>query len=91
MAKKNLNETNGLRQKTHESVDNIMDKAESIEERGKEKMVRLKENAMKVKENVDDYIQENPERSVLIAAGIGIVAGIILTATLMRKKHQVII
>ena len=76
-----------MRQKTHDGVDNIMDKAESVGERGKEEMNHLKEKALMVRKNVDVYIQKNPERSVLFATGAGIILGGILVAILMRKKN----
>ncbi len=77
-----------VRRRTHDSVDKIMDKAESMRESGNEKMAYLKEKAMVVKENVDGGIRKNPKRSVLIAAGIGAVAGATAAAIVMRKKHQ---
>ena len=83
--KKETGNIANIRQKTHKSVDNIMDKAESIEESGKEKMNHLKEKAIMVKVNVDNYIKKNPEKSVLIAAGVGIAVGAILVASLMKR------
>jgi ElaB/YqjD/DUF883 family membrane-anchored ribosome-binding protein len=85
------NETNnakiiGIRQRTHESVDKIMDKAASMGESGKEEMARLKEKAIMMKENAEGYIRKNPKKSVLIATGIGAVAGAVLAAATMRKK-----
>ena len=79
------NET--IRQKTHNSVDKIMDKAESMEESGKEAMAHLKEKATQTRKNVDVYIQNNPEKSVLIAAGVGLVVGAVFTAIMMRRKN----
>ena len=77
-----------IRQRTHEGIDNMMDKAESVGERGKEEMVHLRERAMKVRKNVDNYIQKNPERSVLIAVGIGLAVGVILVATMRGRNHK---
>lgn len=90
--KKMANETNyttisNLRQKTHESIDKIMDKAEGIRESGKEELAHLKEKAMMMRDDVDSYIRKNPEKSVLIAAGVGAVVGAILAAAMMRRKH----
>jgi ElaB/YqjD/DUF883 family membrane-anchored ribosome-binding protein len=85
--KKNSTKIFGLRQRTHDSVDKIMDRAESVSESGKEKMADIKEKAMMMKENVNGYIRNNPEKSVLIAAGIGAVVGGILAASLMRRKN----
>jgi len=76
-----------VRKKMHESVDKIMDKAESIRESSEEEVASLAEKAIATKENVDGYIKKNPEKSVLIAAGIGALAGAILAAAMMRRKQ----
>ena len=75
-----------IRQKTHDGVDNVMDKAESIRQRSKQDMDRFKEKATEMRENMDEYIKTNPERSVLIATGLGVALGAMFTALLMRKK-----
>jgi len=85
--KTSSNKDHGIRQRTHERVDKIMDKAESMEETGKEKLAQLKEKASMMRENVDGYIKENPEKSVLIAAGIGAVVGAIIVASMMRRRQ----
>ena len=84
MANKNISR---VRRKTHEKVDNIMDRAEDLEEKGAEKFAHIKERAIVARKNVDGYIQKNPETSVLIAAGIGLAIGAIITAVMM-KKHD---
>ena len=75
-----------LRQRTHDGVDKIMDKAESIRDSGQEGIDNLKEKATDIRENVDGYIQKNPEKSVLIAAGIGVIIGAMIAAAMMRKR-----
>jgi ElaB/YqjD/DUF883 family membrane-anchored ribosome-binding protein len=40
-----------------------------------------------MRENVDGYIKENPEKSVLIAAGIGAVVGAIIVASMIRRRQ----
>ena len=75
-----------VRQRTHNTVDRMMDKAESMRDSGQEKLAHLKDKAAMMKGDVDGYIQNNPEKSVLIAAGVGAVGGAILTAVLMRRK-----
>ncbi|MFH0978046.1 MAG: DUF883 C-terminal domain-containing protein [Candidatus Woesearchaeota archaeon] len=77
----------GVRQRTHESVDKIMDKAEGMRQIGKERMAHVKEKAIMMKGNVDGYIRKNPEKSVLIAAGIGAVIGAVLAAAMMRRRQ----
>jgi len=68
------NET--IRHKAHNDVDKIINKVESIEEK-----------AITVRKNVDSYIRENPEKSVLLAAGIGAVVGAVLVAAMMRRNN----
>lgn len=76
-----------IRERTHDSVDKIMDKADSMNESGKEAIARFKEKAMDARENIDGYIQTNPEKSVLIAAGVGVVVGALVTAAMMRRRQ----
>jgi ElaB/YqjD/DUF883 family membrane-anchored ribosome-binding protein len=79
--------SSGIRQRTHESVDKIIDKAESIGESGKERIAELRGKAVMMKGDFEGYIQNNPEKSVLIAAGIGAVVGAMLTAAMLRRKQ----
>ena len=76
-----------LRTKAHDSVDKAMDKAENISVSTKEKIAHLKEKARMMRMRVDGYIKENPERSVLIAAGIGVVTGAVITALIMKRRR----
>jgi len=76
----------GIRQKTHERVDKIMDRAESMRESSKEAIAGLKGKGVEMKGDLDGYIRKNPEKSVLIAAGIGAVVGALVLAALMRKR-----
>jgi len=46
---------------------------------GKEKIEHLKNN-------VDGYIQKNPEKTALVAAGIGLFVGAILAVALIKRK-----
>jgi len=85
--KTNSTKISGIRERTHKSVDKIMDKAESMNESGKEKLALLKEKASMMREDVDGYIKKNPEKSVLIAAGVGAVVGAIIVASMMRRRQ----
>lgn len=85
--KKNSIKISSVRNKTHNSVDKIMDKAEDVKERSKEAIANLKENTSKMKKNIDDYIQKNPKKSVLIAAGIGAIVSTILLTAMRRRRH----
>ncbi len=84
---KNSTGISDIRKKTHESVDKIMDNAESIRDSSNEKIAHMKDKAHMMRENVDGYIQKNPETSVLIAAGVGAILGGVLTAAIMRRRH----
>ncbi len=77
-----------MRKRTHENVDKIMNKAESMSQSGKETMAHVKNKAIMTKTVVDGYIKKNPKKSVLIATGTGMVTGAVTTAALMRKKHK---
>ena len=77
----------GVRQRSHDGVDKIMDRAESIRDSSMEALDRLNEKASMMKNNVDGYIKRNPEKSVLIAAGVGAIIGGIFAAAMMRKRN----
>ncbi len=64
-----------------------MDKVQSMNKSSKEEIVHIKEKAEMMKGNIDGYIKKNPEKSVLIAAGIGAVLGIVLASAMMRNKN----
>ena len=74
-----------IRQATHENVDKVLDKVENISSGTKEKVVQIKEKAIETRENVDESIRQNPEKSVLIAAGAGAVIGAVVAAAIMKK------
>lgn len=80
--KKNL----GIRQRTHNGVDNVMNRADIIRKGSNEAMARIKAKAIMVKESVDGYIRKNPKKSVLIAAGAAAVIGATIGAAMMRRK-----
>ncbi|MGM5488657.1 MAG: hypothetical protein ACQESG_06930 [Nanobdellota archaeon] len=85
--KKETKKISNMRERAHKRVDNIMDKAESMRKNGRERLTRLKGRTMMVKKNVDGYIQKNPEKSVLIASGVGIAGGAILTSSIKRRMR----
>jgi ElaB/YqjD/DUF883 family membrane-anchored ribosome-binding protein len=79
-------EISDIRKKTHDGVDKIMDKAESIQKSGEKEIANLKEKATMVKEKVDGYVKENPKKAVLIAAATGAVVGAAVVAVLKKKQ-----
>jgi len=79
-------EKTGIRNAAHMNVDKALDKVQDIRDNAKEGVAKIKDNAMKMKGNVDESIRENPEKSVLIAAGAGAVIGAVVAAAIMKKS-----
>jgi len=84
--KKTSRDNPSFRQRTHERFDKMMDKAESMNESGREAMARLKDKVLVMRENFDNSIERNPEKSVLIAAGAGLALGLILATVMIRRR-----
>jgi len=61
---------NQLREKAGEQLDHLRDSAGEYYEQGRE-------TAMRWEHSLEDAVRQNPVRSVLMAAGIGMVLGII--------------
>jgi ElaB/YqjD/DUF883 family membrane-anchored ribosome-binding protein len=74
------------RKTAHEKVDSLMDRTEDYAQRGADQLTSMQEKATQVRETVDTYVKDNPEKSVLIAAGAGAVVGALLAAALMRRR-----
>ena len=55
---------------THK-IDELKGEAQDLYGRGKDR-------ALELRDNVDHYVQDQPMRSVLIAAGVGLCLGLIL-------------
>lgn len=80
--------TEELKQRAHERMDRVMDKAEELNMKGKETIQQMKAKMMAMREDLDDKIRRNPESSVLIAAGAGVLIGAVLTAAIMRRRRH---
>ena len=76
-----------LREKIHDGVDRMMDRTESITKSSNKKMDYLKEKAIKMKRNADEYIKKNPKKTIMFAAGAGVVTGAAAATIWMRKKR----
>ena len=77
-----------------EGLNKFKEEASHLGDRAKEELGKLKDRASVYKEGANEfldaaaaYIRENPQRSVLIAAGTGIGLGIIL-GLLMRGRRD---
>ena len=85
MVNKKSKQYSSTRQKTNRGVNMIIDKAEKIGNQGEKIMTNLKDKTIIIKDDIDGYIMKNPEKSVLIATGIGLVIGSILTYKLINR------
>lgn len=72
-----------LRQKAHEGVDSVIDKANNINVNRKKQTNNLKEKIYHIWDGIDNYIEEKPKKSVLIATLIGSIVTIMI---IKRKK-----
>jgi len=76
----------GIKKRTQNKVDKIINNTEKIIKNGKNKIIKLKQKAIKKKQNTDSYIKKNPEKSVGIAAGIGALIGLVFAALIIKRK-----
>ncbi|EKE25560.1 MAG: hypothetical protein ACD_5C00119G0004 [uncultured bacterium] len=66
-------------------LDRMQEGSDDMKETFDDAMEDAKIKVKEVRRSADKYILENPERSVLMSAGIGAIIGIAL-AVLMKKK-----
>lgn len=79
MVSKKNTKLSRIRDRTHENVDNVMDKAEDISNSSKDIISNQKDKVIRLRDSISNYIQEKPKRSVLIAAGVGAILAKIIT------------
>lgn len=64
-------------------VGRLVDEAQT---KVKDQYENVKESAKQAREKTDEYIKDNPEKSVLAGAGLGFVLGIVVAWLFSRKK-----
>lgn len=67
-------------------LDRMQEGGEDFKGSLEDAIEEAKSKTMEARRNADKYISENPERSVLMSAGIGAVVGIAL-AMFLKSKH----
>jgi ElaB/YqjD/DUF883 family membrane-anchored ribosome-binding protein len=87
MANKRSARISGARSSAHRSVDRFMDNAEDLEGRRLSAIDSLKDRAQTMKDSFNGYVQDNPGKTLVIAAGIGALVGAIITASMMRRSE----
>ncbi|HYD03038.1 MAG TPA: hypothetical protein VEC16_01950 [Alphaproteobacteria bacterium] len=73
-----------------ETYDRLKSNASKIKSNVNSNVSRLKSdlqsNAKTTRKDIDNYIKSNPEKSVMIAAGVGAVFGAMLAAAMNNRK-----
>ncbi len=68
-------------------LDQVDEKYESVEERASEAYGDLKEMVTDSKRKAVGHIKSNPERSVIIAAGVGALAALALSFLISGRRR----
>jgi len=61
---------------------------EEAQTKVKDQYKNTKENVSEKREKADKYIKENPEKSILAGAGIGFIAGVIISWLFSRRNRN---
>ncbi len=85
--KTNNGKSSGVKGEMKEGKEEMKEWLEDMKKSTREKMAQMKGKAHEFRGGVDSYIEKNPEKSVLIAAGVGMVAGVIIASAFMRRRH----
>lgn len=82
---------NTVRKRAHKGVAAVMNtsqkSAQNIQKRKNRAVEQLYKRASQGRDNINTYIQKNPKKSVLMAAGAGAVASSVVSATMSKKKR----
>lgn len=68
-------------------LDRLQEGGEDFKGSLEETMEDAKSKIKETRRNANRYIMENPERSVLMSAGIGAIVGITLVMLMKRRGH----
>lgn len=74
-------------EKVETVLDQIDEKYESVEERASEAYEHAKEVVVDSRKKAIDHIQKNPEKSVLVAAGVGAAVALIVSFLINRRQR----
>ena len=81
------NEMNAARENIHKGLDIILNRAEVLGEEGMTALYTAKQRAAAVRDDIGYYIYRKPETAILVAAGIGVLAGLLIGAVQANRKH----
>jgi len=60
------------------AADAVRGKLRDLGDKGRDYLAREKERAVELEEDLEIYVQDHPIRSMLIAAGVGVVVGALI-------------
>jgi ElaB/YqjD/DUF883 family membrane-anchored ribosome-binding protein len=71
--------TEKLREVVHEKIESAKVMAGKVNEKAHEALEKVADTSLKeVNESVNTYVRDNPGKSILMAAGVGVVIGALL-------------
>jgi ElaB/YqjD/DUF883 family membrane-anchored ribosome-binding protein len=68
--------------------EDLQENIDAAREKAQEKFALLKRKALEQRENAKKYIRDNPERAVLMTAGLGFVVGLIAGCAINKQRSQ---
>lgn len=66
-------------EKAHKAVDKAQEKFDSMRENASDMYEKGVERAGEIQDNVEEYVREQPFKSLIIAAGAGLLIGMYLS------------
>jgi ElaB/YqjD/DUF883 family membrane-anchored ribosome-binding protein len=70
----------------NEMKNGIKEDIGAMTEKTKEEIARMRDKAKMMREDMDEYVRSHPEKSLLMAVGVGAVLGALLTAALSNRR-----
>ena len=86
-SKKRFAKSLETKKRAQSKVNKIINNTEKIIKNGKNKIIKLKQKALKKKQDTDSYIKKNPEKSLGIATGIGVLMGLVFAKLIIKRKR----
>ena len=71
--------TQDLKAQVERSTDAVRGGLRELGSMGREVLTRQRERAVEMEEDLEAYVQDHPIRSMLMAAGVGIVIGALIS------------
>lgn len=82
----NYIDTEKLKEDISRAVEKAEQKTGDYKAMAAQRYSQMKDMAQMKREKIKKYVEENPEKAVLMAAGAGLIAGVILTGVMKNKK-----